>query len=85
MKKGILWIIAGGCLVFAIIFLAHICYEGGKERVEKDLVYGIASRSYQKVGRFILYPTKDGSTLIEFNSKPFSYAGAGDNTKQGGK
>jgi len=85
MKKSILWIMAGIALVAAIVILEFACYEGGKARIEKDLVYGIARRTYTKVGPFILMPMKNGATMITFEPKPFTYSGAGDDTKQGVK
>jgi len=81
MKEIIYAVIIAGL----VIALSVISYRGGRESFEKEIVYGIASHSYQKVEKFVLMPTRDGTTMISFDPKPFTYAGAGANTKQGGK
>ncbi len=79
-------IVTGIVLLVLFSVLRFLVYtEGdkrGKEEMERDIVYAMASKTFTKVGRFTLCPTKDGAIMVEFNSKPFQIAGIGDNSVQ---
>ncbi|MFH1563484.1 MAG: hypothetical protein ABIF11_08765 [Nitrospirota bacterium] len=85
MKEWIWAVLLAVVIIGLIVLVKNDATETATKEFEKEIVYGIASKSYQKVGKFVLMPMRDGTTMISFDPKPFTYAGAGANTKQGGK
>ena len=85
MKEWIWAVLLAVVLIGLLVFVDYDARKTATKEFEKDLVYCLAKKTACNVGIFQLYTIRTGETIIQIKTTNYNIAGAGDDTKQGGK